>query len=251
MNQETRNGPDSPRIQVSALPTGPNRASDEAQRYLKSLIFTRQLVPGDRLPPGRELSGQLGIAPVTLQVALRALEAEGFLVIVRGSKGGPRVSSEEALRECWLNWANARTDEVRGLLDFYAIVQRNIAVFAAQRRTSEDLDALEALLHFPGEGSSSVVAWHLRYEDALARAARNHKLRQSLRESGEELFVPVVGPDDGRHEQENLHFRERMFVAVRDRDAARAVEVMEAHTTYVQDIILKHPDFYAREQGTG
>ena len=251
MNQETGNGPDSPRIRVSALPTGLSRASDEAQRYLKSLIFTRQLLPGDRLPPGRELSGQLGISPVTLQVALRALEAEGFLVIVRGSKGGPRVNSAQALRECWQRWANARTDEVRGLLDFYAIVMRNIAAFAAQRRTSEDLEALEAFLYFPNDGSYSVIAWHLQYEDALARAAHSHKLRQALRESGEELFVPVVGPDDGRHEQENLHSRERMFAAVRDRDVARAVEVMEAHTTYVQNIILKHPDFHAREQGTG
>lgn len=230
-------------MNVDALPGAPNRASDEAQRYLKSLIFTRQLVPGDKLPPERDLSAQLGIAPVTLRIALRALETEGFLVILRGSKGGPRVGCADALRECWRQWANRRPDEVIGLLDFYAVIQDSVARFAAQRRTDEDLEALADLLHPPKEGSSTTVAWHLRYEDTLARATHNHKLRQSLREIEEELFVPVLGPQDSRHDEESLDFRKNMLSAVRDQDVARAVDVMNTHALYVRDMILGHPDF--------
>ena len=76
----------------------------------------RYLQPGDRLPAERQLSAQLGIAPLTLRVALRALEADGFISIKRGAKGGPRISDATALNECWLHWMTTRQDEVSDLL---------------------------------------------------------------------------------------------------------------------------------------
>lgn len=50
------------------------------------------LVPGDRLPPVRQLAGDLGIAPNTVAKAYRQLEEEGH-VETRG-RGGTLVRGE-------------------------------------------------------------------------------------------------------------------------------------------------------------
>ncbi len=225
------------RRQVNTLEIPPSRASDEAQRYLRSLIFMRHLQPGDRLPAERQLSAQLGIAPLTLRVALRALEGEGFLSIKRGANGGPRIVDAAALNECWLHWMTTRQDEVRDLLEFRGIVQEKIAAFAAERRTSEDLQALEEAKRPPLETSTSIVVWHLEFHDALARAAHNHSLEEAVRSSEQELFIPVMDPDNDPFAQENRDFHEDMFTAVRDGDVTRATAVMNAHTHYVDDVI--------------
>jgi len=82
----------------------PSRASDNAEAYLKSLIFSQQLVPGDKLPPERELSKLLGVSTATLRAALRSLETAGLIVITRGSAGGSTVVDEESLNRRWLDW---------------------------------------------------------------------------------------------------------------------------------------------------
>ena len=166
------------RRQVNTLEIAPSRASDEAQRYLRSLIFMRYLQPGDRLPAERQLSAQLGIAPLTLRVALRALETDGFISIKRGAKGGPRIGDATALNECWLHWMTTRRDEVRDLLEFRGIVQEKIAAFAAERRTPEDLQTLEEAKRPPIDTSASIVVWHLDFHDALARAATTARSRR-------------------------------------------------------------------------
>ena len=68
-------------------------ASDSAVHYLRSLIFTGELGPGDRLPPERELAERLGISRITLRLALKSLESTGFIVTTRGARGGSRVNA--------------------------------------------------------------------------------------------------------------------------------------------------------------
>jgi GntR family transcriptional repressor for pyruvate dehydrogenase complex len=228
------------RRQVNTLEITPSRSSDEAQRYLRSLIFMRHLQPGDRLPAERQLSARLGIAPLTLRVALRALESEGFITIKRGAKGGPRISDAVALNECWLRWMTTREDEVRDLLEFRGIVQEKIAAFAAERHTSGDLQLLEEAKRPPAEPSASIVVWHLEFHDALARAAHNRSLEEAVRSSEQALFIPVMDPESDPFAQENRDFHEDMFAAVRDSDAIRATAVMNAHTHYVDDVIWSY-----------
>src|ERR1700761_1681420 len=52
--------------------------------YLHALIENGQLHPGDRLPPTRELAGQLGLNRTTVSAAYDLLETEG---LIRGHVG--------------------------------------------------------------------------------------------------------------------------------------------------------------------
>jgi DNA-binding transcriptional regulator YhcF (GntR family) len=59
---------------------------DQVRAQLTSLITGGALAPGTRLPPIRQLAGDLGIAPGTVARAYRELEQAG-LVATRGRHG--------------------------------------------------------------------------------------------------------------------------------------------------------------------
>lgn len=63
---------------------------EQLRRQLASLISSGTLTPGQRLPPLRQLAGDLGLAVGTVARAYRELEAGGLISTRRG--GGTRVT---------------------------------------------------------------------------------------------------------------------------------------------------------------
>jgi GntR family transcriptional repressor for pyruvate dehydrogenase complex len=208
------------------------RVSDIAEHYLKSLIFSGQLAPGDRLPPERELAAQLGISRITLRVALRSLEAAGFLVIKLGSKGGSRVNEATSMALHWQEWMKSHRHRLRQMLEFRRLIETEIAALAAARHTEEDLELLATVGIAPKEGELPLVRWHFGFHDALAKAAHNEYLEQAMQTIRGELFVPTdwVLTEHRVTEIEDVH--KRIFDAVRDGDPDRAREEMAAHLDF-------------------
>lgn len=60
-------------------------ATSAAEHALRRAILDGRLRPGDRLPPERELSLQLGVSRLTLRAALATLSATGMLAVRHGS----------------------------------------------------------------------------------------------------------------------------------------------------------------------
>ena len=59
--------------------------SGEIYRQVRRAILHRQLRPGDRLPPSRELARELVVARATVTVAYERLAAEGFVAVRQGA----------------------------------------------------------------------------------------------------------------------------------------------------------------------
>ena len=72
-------------------PDDPTPPYEQLRRQLADLITAGQLGPGDRLPPLRQLAGDLGVAVGTVARTYRELEQEGRLTSRRG--GGTRVTA--------------------------------------------------------------------------------------------------------------------------------------------------------------
>jgi 2-aminoadipate transaminase len=83
----------------------------QLSRYLQRLIEDGELHAGDRLPPTRELAGQLGLNRTTISAAYELLEAEG---LIKGEVGrGSYVSGAVAARPAEaLNWSRLLTPSV-------------------------------------------------------------------------------------------------------------------------------------------
>lgn len=77
---------------LTLQPDDPTPPYEQVRRQLADLITAGLLGPGDRLPPLRQLAGDLGVAVGTVGRAYRELEQEGLLTSSRG--GGTRVAAE-------------------------------------------------------------------------------------------------------------------------------------------------------------
>jgi GntR family transcriptional repressor for pyruvate dehydrogenase complex len=204
-------------------------ASDRAARYIRSLIYSGELRPGDWLPPGRELAERLGISRVTLRLGLKTLEGAGYIVTSRGAHGGSRVSDAAQILRCWTNWMRHSADELEDIFEFRTNVETRIAWLAAERRDDEEMRRIEAADATYRETRESLFRWDVAFHDSLARAAHSRRLEEAMIAVRGELFLPV---DQALHEHrtEEVHaFHKAIVAAVKAQDAPRAAEAMRAH----------------------
>lgn len=72
----------------------PTPPYEQLRRQVVALVETGRLRPGDRLPPVRQVAGDLGLAAGTVARCYRELEAAGVVVTRRG--GGTRIAESAA-----------------------------------------------------------------------------------------------------------------------------------------------------------
>jgi GntR family transcriptional repressor for pyruvate dehydrogenase complex len=216
----------------------PETASDSAVRFLRALIFSGELRPGDRLPPERDLGTRLGISRMTLRLALKALESTGYIVTTRGSHGGSRVSDPESLFRCWQQWMRQHSDELEDVFEFRITVETRMAALAAERRTDEDLQAMETALAIeePTTDWSSLFRADMDFHLGIARAARSPRLERAMLSARGELFVPVdiMNLDAEQPRVHDTH--QAILAAIRAGDAVGAAETMRRHVGIVKEL---------------
>lgn len=77
---------------LRVVTTDPTPPFEQVRRQLAELIAAGGMRPGERLPPVRQLAGDLGLAVGTVARAFRELEVAGLVVTRRG--GGTRVAPD-------------------------------------------------------------------------------------------------------------------------------------------------------------
>jgi len=212
-------------------------ASENAAWFIRAMIFSGELGPRDRLPPGRDLAARLGISIVTLRVALKSLEASGYIVTSRGARGGSSVSDSETLSRCWNAWVRDKTEEVAELWELRDTIEVRIAWLAAERRSAKDLEAIESANTLLVEAGSSVLRWNVAFHDALARAAHNRHLEWAMVEVRGELFLPVDAFLRRHRVEELAAAHGAVLDAVRRQDTEAAAASMRAHLAETQAVI--------------
>ena len=163
-------------VQRDALP-------DQIAARLIALITERQLKPGDRLPPERELAASMGVSRSSLREALRALAMLGVAEMRQGD--GTYLTAlepEQLLRPVGLvlSLSDAGLAE---LFEARKLVEPGLAALAAQRI---DIAAAEALLRCahasPKElEDAEAFMWNdIELHGLIARAADNAVLSRLL-----------------------------------------------------------------------
>jgi len=131
---------------LSSLPIEPpiDRQASDVPLYVQiadsllDRIESGRLLPGDRLPPERELSDGLGVNRLTLRRALRVLESQGLLIRRQGS--GTFVADPKIERQAGRLISFTRGMERRGFAPGARIVRMD------QRPVEA---SLAAVLHLP------------------------------------------------------------------------------------------------------
>ena len=121
-----------------------NRVSKSIVEQIRQAILQGKLKPGDRLPPEKELAENFGVSKASLREAFRALEAMGFLEVRQGVGGGAFVQEVDlkTASDGLINFFFFKNPTIEEYSLLRSFIEPQIAELAAQKITSEDLDAL-------------------------------------------------------------------------------------------------------------
>jgi DNA-binding FadR family transcriptional regulator len=219
-------------------PVRSQTAFEETLERLGTAIKLGLLEPGQRLPPERDLCGQLGISRSTLRQALTALVQSGHLHAQRGRHGGTFVADHPPP-------AAAPSPELlagwRDVCDMRLAVEVGVAVLACDRAQPEMLgplddliDAMDGLLgDFPAFRQADV-----RFHIGLAETRASAPLMTSVTEAQgqmSDLIALIPHPAEVLSWSNAPH--RRLVAAVRDRDVERATSTITEHLRGTEHVL--------------
>lgn len=214
--------------------------TESVTKQLISLILSGAFAPGEKLPSQKELANKFGVGRTCIREAMQGLALMKLIEIRAGS--GAFVATSQISR-------NLDADALLGsiekaalheLFEARAMMEIDMAGLAAERADEEEIEKIEGILRDMQASKSDVDksfklnrVFHL----AIANAAKNTILEKVLdstlnlmSHSRREITAnPVFSELD-------INSHQRIFEAIRDRDAQRAKRAMQRHF----DAIVKY-----------
>ncbi|MFG2005600.1 FadR/GntR family transcriptional regulator [Spirillospora sp. NPDC048911] len=227
------------------MPLGPLRPSplvEQAAAHLRDQITGGHWPVGSKLPGETTLAKELGVGRSTVREAIRALAGAG-LVATRQGAGVFVIAAQ--VREDWP--AKLRRASVADVYEIRMMIEVRAAELAAERRTEDDMAALDAALarrdEAAGDSDEALIDADIALHTAVVAAARNPILADLFAE-----FVPVLREgllelaamiDISRAEDDHGRAAHHALVeAIRDRDPVAVgrtiAEEMDRTRTYLQ-----------------
>jgi len=225
-----------------------DRLVDRIANEIQSVIAARQLSPGTKLPPERELCEQMGVSRTALREAVRMLVSRGLLEIRPGSGTTVRKITSDQISEplAMLIRTHDQTITPDHMHDVRSILEVAIARMAAVNATETDIADLKAIIEQmekprirPAEFAAKDAHLHRR----IAEASHNGLLvvlLDSIRDVMQEIrsrvhrysgLAEIVNPD---------HRRIVERLAAHDPEgAAAAMQAHLDHAKAVQRKVLK------------
>ena len=217
------------------------RASEDVVEQIKEAVFSGKLLPGDRLPPERELVLEFGLSRVTIREAIRMLEAAGIIQVKTGANGGAFVTeaTPKIVTDSLTTLLKLRRATLLELSEARMVVETAIAEMAALRADDDDLAALERAVEHTRRAidhNGSYASASLEFHTALAKAAKNNVLLSTVISFRDPLNDALN--DLGVIQEMRLLALEqhkKLCDAIRRRDAIAARHLMEAHLQYFDE----------------
>jgi GntR family transcriptional repressor for pyruvate dehydrogenase complex len=206
---------------------------------LVGYITDNRLKEGDRLPAERDLAAKLGVSRASLSQALVALEVQGVLSVRHGDGAVlVRPPTEEraiqALRE--------HADRMPDILEAREALEVRLAALAAERRTDEEMAAIDAAIATMeseiDSGERGVVGDEM-FHEAITSAAHSSLLAKLMREIAgliRETRIESLSQQD--RPRASLQGHRRVAEAVRRQDPTEAARAMADHIRMVSDVAL-------------
>lgn len=161
-----------------------------AYDFIKRQVQIGAMRPSEQFPAERKLSESLGISRATLREALKRLESDGYLVSIRGAKGGNFVADEDQINQLAHRSLLTHPDMVWRSLEFLKAILAEAARLSCERRTPADLAALNSALEMLG---AAKTAGDLREAQYLYLSTLGHSSRNPFMVEGIERALSGLG----------------------------------------------------------
>jgi GntR family transcriptional repressor for pyruvate dehydrogenase complex len=198
----------------------------EISDRLITAIATGEFLPGSRLPAERDLAGLLHVGRTSVRAALAVLHDRGLIETQRGRGGGSfvRVQWTADSHAAVARTLRSRWSDIKDRLEAMRRLHGAIARAAAEQRTDEDVQVLEARLEdyrVAASGRQKQVAdaaLHL----AISDTAKNGTLKTMLLALEQEISIGA--PLHVWGEPESMVASEERALGEHDRLVATIVE---------------------------
>jgi GntR family transcriptional repressor for pyruvate dehydrogenase complex len=219
--------------------------------HLRRAIRLGRYLPGETLPPERELAEQLKVSRTTLREASRVLEGEGLIETRRGRNGGMRVLSIDTSPAESRRLLRAQRKEIETVFEFRIAVESAAARLAAERRTKAELARLEsqfdamakimdALRRDPEEvPPHQWFSLDTKFHMTIAAAARNDMLDRAVMDARAAMFEPL-GLIFSQIDSTANDIHEEIVEAIRRKDPDEAGAAMTRHIELTRDSLDKY-----------
>ncbi len=201
---------------------------------IRQLITSGQLKPGDRLPPERKLAEKLGVGRTAVREAIRKLEFYGILKTLPQSGTVVSGMGLPALEGLITDVLKLERSDFKDLVETRVILESNSARLAAERRTEEDIEEMQAALEAyekKMKNGENAVEEDLLFHLKIAEASKNAVLKS---------LMLIITPDiikqfityrvcDKKTELKALKDHQSILRAIISKDGEKASGFMEEH----------------------
>lgn len=219
-----------------------SKNNQHSVQRLRELLQSGHYLKEGRLPPERELSVELGISRTALRKALSVLEAENLIWrhVGRGTFVGSRTMGKHAAR-----FLAAEITNPAEIMEVRMVFEPKMAAIAALRATPGNLEQMTNAL-VKSEAATdplSFEVWDGALHLTIAASTGNSLLISffdainSLREDKLWGRLKEASFNRSRHQSYCRQHR-KLVVAIMDRDAVTAEQVMRTHLESVQKNLL-------------
>lgn len=216
------------------LSRGGDQRSERIAQQVLEYVELNKLVPGDRLPPERDLARNLQVSRPSMREALRILQAQGRVEIRHGQ--GTFVAQPQTTRQ--LQAALITLDVgIEELFEMRQVFEIPAAGWAANRRTKEQLRLMRSTLNQLNLLAQQVptdydvlqkldAEFHLRIVEAAANRFLNQSVGvlQAMLNTSMETTLRLPG-----RIEESRHDHEEIFAAIESGDAEAAERAAALH----------------------
>ncbi len=221
--------------------------SEQITQRILSLIREKQLKPGDRLPPERDLSSLMGVSRATLREALSHLAMMNVIELRHGS--GTFVTSLEPqlLVENFSLVFSLTHNSFLQLIEAREVIEPGAAALAAQRITDEEIIQLEDVLERSRECLRSRPAdfpqLDIEFHTKTAEFSRNVLLTRIMQGIAQMSIVSsqrTAGDQGGvstKRVERAIRMHQNILDAIKARDPELARERMLEHLLSVEDTL--------------
>lgn len=225
-------------------PIPARRAFELVCDRIRELLAAGLLKAGDKLPPERQLSEQLGVSRVAVREALRSLENAGLVVVQRGPRGGAfiRGGNDGKLTELMQDMLDVGAVSLSELTEARVYIVGSAARLACERATEDDLARLEENVRQNEKAASGSFPERLehatRFYELLARATGNKVMIAVVRCLTD--TIKAILQRTQIDPAQRLHVSRRRFLqALQARDGERAAHEIQIHLRELHDHIVK------------
>jgi len=228
---------------MTFTPIKPKKISAQIAEQIRNSIMSGEFVPGDRLPPERELAEMFGVSRPSVREALNILGASGLVEVLQG--GGTTVKSlmEQGSGNALSDMIRVEQERALDVIEVRKCMESWTAYFAAKRALPEDLRRMEQIIDGMRQNLETLQPSEdldANFHIVVARATHNivwlhlmQNIFDAMKEFQRGVWRAVYLTEEDQKQLFSHH--QGVYQAINNRDAERARLLMLEHLGFAEE----------------